>query len=480
VIPTTPRKKNHHPRLRSASVLMLATLSGCATIDVDKNLAQTSRQIAPFSDNELVFKRTAEDIAHADALAGKILAEPLDQPHAVQLALINSPAFQSVLAQNWTELADAAQSGRIPNPVFNFERVELGSEIEIGRLLSFGLLDIFTLPARQRIARQRIEIAQIKLTNDVIQEILETRRAWTQAIAAQQNLSYAKQVFESAEASAELARRMESVGNFSRHDRARQQEFYTSAATQLSTATHNVTATRENLIRVLGLNDNQLALMKLPERLPPLPDEPLAAESVSQVARNERLDVKMAEATLQAALSAQGIGPISSYTDIEIGGRHDTIFDDGERANADGYEIDIKLPVFDWGGMKRASMSAKSLAAANQLQATLIEANSGLRESYSAYRTAYDVAFLYQEEILPLQELMAEESVLRYNGMFIGVFELLADSRRQITTVQGAINAAEQFWLAHDALQASILGKPTTSSIVSAGNNGGGDEGGGH
>ena len=87
-------------------------------------------------------------------------------------------------------------------------------------------------------------------------------------------------------------------------------------------------------------------------------------------------------------------------------------------------------------------------------------AGSNLRESYSAYRTTYDIAKHYRDEIVPLRKLIADENVLRYNGMIIGVFELLADSRDQIASVIAAITAQQQFWLADAALQSSIMGKP--------------------
>ena len=47
-----------------------------------------------------------------------------------------------------------------------------------------------------------------------------------------------------------------------------------------------------------------------------------------------------------------------------------------------------------------------------------------------AYRTAYDIARHYRDEVVPLRKRIAEENVLRYNGMLIGVFELLADCPR--------------------------------------------------
>ena len=41
-----------------------------------------------------------------------------------------------------------------------------GDELELGRLLSFGLLDLLTLPQRQGVARRSIARAQLQLTAD--------------------------------------------------------------------------------------------------------------------------------------------------------------------------------------------------------------------------------------------------------------------------------------------------------------------------
>ncbi len=453
---------------RTGSLLLVVFLSGCATVNMDKNLVKTSDSLADFSTAELILKRTKAEKEHAQAIVDSLLDNPLNQPEAVQLALANSPAFQALLARNWATASDAAQSGRIPNPILSLEDFRVGSEKEITQVLSFGLLDILTLPQRQKAAKSRMKIAQIRLTSDVIDHITQVRQAWVRAIAAAQSHAYAVEVYESAEASAELAQRMESVGNFSRLDRARQQSFYTDAATQLSASNHNMLATKEALIRLLGLTDEQLPRLKLPNRLPALPEEPRSADFISRIAMKDRLDIKMAAASLNAASRAQGMGTIFSFTDIELGAIRQTIKDEGEKESGDGYELDIQLPLFDWGGAQRAGMDARTLAAANEVEATLRSAVSGLRESYSAYRTAYDVASFYQDEVLPLQEIIAEENVLRYNGMLIGVFELLADSRRQITTVLSAIDAEEQFWLADAAIQASIIGKPTSIDVASA------------
>ena len=156
--------------------------------------------------------------------------------------------------------------------------------------------------------------------------------------------------------------------------------------------------------------------------------------------------------------------------DVELGVRRDTVIDNAAGTNTprQGYELAIRLPIFDWGTSRRDLMNAQSMAAASRYESTTRNASSQLRESYSAYRTAYDVARHYRDEIVPLRKAMAEENQLRYNGMLIGVFELLADSRDQISSVTAAINAQQQFWLANAALAASMTGKPTSTAMMAA------------
>jgi outer membrane protein TolC len=288
---------------------------------------------------------------------------------------------------------------------------------------------------------------------------------------------YSKLVFESAQASAELAKRMQSVGNFNRLQRARQQAFYADAAVQLLASQQAATSAREGLIRLLGLKDSQISALQLPERLPDLPKTFLTPEAVSKAVATQRLDVRMAQSQLDAASKSQGLTLLTSLTDIELGVIRNTAKDtlEGTSQSSKGYELSIRLPIFDWGDAQRASMNATTLAAANRLEAAVIGAGSDLRESYAAYRTAYDSSRQYRDEVLPLSKVIADENGLRYNGMFIGVFELLADHRTQINTVKAAIAAQQQFWQADAALQATLLGKPISAPTMAAGSSSGGD-----
>lgn len=452
-----------------ASIFLVGVLSGCASVNIDETLKKTNVDSNKFTNGQVVLAKSSQEREALNIRAKDLLLKPLSQNEAVQLALINSPAVQMLIAQNWSQAAFAAQAGRMSNPYFAFERMVTSPEIEFNRWFIFGLLDLITLPQRKGIADKRIEQAEIRLTTEVIDQVTLVRQSWVRAVGAEQSLKYADQVFRSAEVSAELARRMEAVGNLNKITRARQQAFYADSATQFANAKQVAVSRREELVRALGLSEAQSAELKLPDRLPDLPKQPPNTEWIAQQASAERLDIRLAAATLEASAKAQGLNNITSFTDIEIGVNRGTKFNSstGESTPKQGYEISIRLPIFDWGDMSRDAMNAQTLAAFNALEGVTRNASSNLRETYSAYRTSYDISQHYRKEVIPVRKVIAEESQLRYNGMIIGVFELLADSRDQVSAVIAAINAQQQFWLSDAALQSSLIGRPTALQVPS-------------
>ena len=468
------------PRLFKLTALAVSALflAGCASVNFDQAVNTANQTTGSFTGGKLELSRTAQQNDVRAKLAGELLAKPLSSDDAVQLALANSPAVQMMLAQSWANMSAANQAARIANPMFTFERMTFKDELELGRLLSFGLLDLLTLPRRMAIAQSQIAQSQVQLSASVIEQVTQTRQAWVRAVAASQTLQYAVQINTAAEAGAELAKRMQQVGNFNKLQRARQQVFYADSTAQLAAAQHGALAAREELVRQLGLTDAQANQMKLPDRLPDLPKDARTPALVSSTALEQRLDVKLARGQLDAAGKAQGLSLLTSLVDVELGIIRSTTFDNGggvgQAFAKRGYEVGIRLPIFDWGNAKRDAMNAQSLAAANRYESTVRSATSQLRESYSAYRTAYDVARHHRDEIVPLRKTMAEENLLRYNGMLIGVFELLADTRDQISSVVAAINAYQQFWLADAALSASMTGKPTAVMMEAPAAAGGG------
>jgi outer membrane protein TolC len=445
-------------RLALAALL----LGGCSALQVDRNVEEGALLAGESTGSAPRLLRTDAERARARADVDALLGRPLSMDEAVRIAVVQGAALQATLFDGAARSAAATQSARPANPVFTFERLVRKdahhTELDIGRSLAFSVFDLLLLPQRMRAADHQQAQLRLRAAGDIVQAAAEARQAWVRAVAAQQSASYARQVKDAADASAELARRMQAVGNFSKLQRAREQAFYAEAVAQLARAQQGSRAAREALVRTLGLDAAQAARLQLPDRLPALPAAAQDESALARTALEQRIDVRMARAELDFLAEQQGLSRVTSFVDgLHLAGIYNS--ETGEPPQK-GFEVELPLPIFDFGDARRAQAEATYMAAVNRTALVGAHATSQLREAYGAYRTAYDLARHYRDEIVPLRKSIAEEMLLKYNGMLIGVFELLADSREQVGSVMQAIEAERDFWLAEAALRAALVGRP--------------------
>jgi len=325
------------------------------------------------------------------------------------------------------------------------------------------LARLLALPLVQRVEARRLDQVRTTVAMQVLSLAADTRKAWVQAVAAEESVRYSRQVMQAAEASAELARRMAQVGNFNKLQQAREQGFYADAALNLARAEQQQRATRERLTRLLGLWGAQTAF-KLPERLPDLPRQARDLPDVERTALAQRLDVAAARSGVEATARNLGLTRTTRFINVlELGLVRNS---SNEAPTQKGWEIGLELPLFDWGDARVARAEGVYMQALHRAAETAINARSEVREAYGAYRSAWDIARHHREEIVPLKARISEENLLRYNGMLIGVFELLADARSQIASVNGAIDALRDFWIAQADLDMALVGKPSLSAAI--------------
>ena len=455
------------PALRTVALAAIAlSLAGCASFSGDGGIDTVSSMTAERIGQDLRLPRNDKADGLAQAELAELLKQPLSADSAVRVALLNNRGLRASLAQLGIAEADLVQAGRMANPSIGFSRMSGGGETEIERSVMFDLVGLLTIPLRRDIESRRFEGAKLVAAGEAVRLASDTRKAWFNAVAAAQSAQYAEQVREAAQASAELAARMAKVGNLSALDQAREQAFSAEATAQLARARHNATAAREQLLRLMGLWGADTGI-KLPERLPDLPGAPREAANIESLAMQQRLDVQLAKLNATATARALGLSKATGFVNVLDAGYVNSSKSGSPREN--GYEIELALPLFDWGGARVAKAEAVYMQSVHRTADAAITARSQVREAWSAYRTSYDLARHYRDEIVPLRKKISEETLLRYNGMLMSVFELLADARAQISGVNAAIEAQRDFWIADTDLQAAIHGTGgTTVSLAGA------------
>jgi len=431
-------------------------LAGCASFSPDGGFGTVGQLSQERIGQTPVYQRTAEQGDAAKARIAELLKQPLSADSAVEVALLGNRDLQAGYAELGIVESDLVRAGRLANPSFRFGRLHGGGGAEIDRAVLFDVLGLFTMPVARQVEQSRFEQAQLQAAYETVGLAAEARKDFFEAVTAQQLVGYFAQVKEAADASSELARRMAAAGNFSKLAQMREQSFQADATAQLARAQHQAVAARERLTRVLALSGEQLGF-RLPERLPDLPAAPAEAKDAEQTAMDKRLDVLMARRSTESMARSLGLTKTTRFVNVLQAGYQNQSTTGEARSN--GYEIELELPLFDFGSARVARAEASYMQAVHRTAQVAINARSEVREAYSAYRTAYELARHYRDEVVPLRKRISEENLLRYNGMLASVFDLLADSREQIGSVTAAVESLRDYWVAETQLQTALAGR---------------------
>lgn len=439
--------------------LWMLLLTGCAQFSQDggtQHVAELARQnVVRLADQETQYNAAQE--------TRQLLTEELTTDTAVRIALLNNQGLQASLAELGIAEADLVRAGRMPNPFVSFSRLA-GSGVEIERTMGIDFLAVLTMPQRVRIERQRFEQVQQQVALQVMQLVANTRRAYFKAVAAAENARYMKQVEDAAGAGADLAAEMKKAGNWSALDAMRQQTFHADAVTQSELAQQASVLTLEELTQHLGVMN--VSAIKLPSRLPDLPATLVSLDNPAQTAIDRRLDVQMARTNAITLAESLGLTRSTAMVDaIRLTAQNRSTT--GE-PRADGFGVSLSLPLFDLTNARSKRAQAQYLQAVFKSADIALRAQSEARGAYLTRQTTYALAMHYQNHVVPLRKQISDETLLRYNGMLVSVFELLIDARNQIQAVNASIQAQRDYWIAESDWQMALYGGGVTVTLVSA------------
>ncbi len=449
---------NNQLHVKPLLALLPVLLASCATFSPDGGFNNVEKTTQHFIKQKPMWATTIEQKEAATRQVNGLLTQPLSENDAVQVALLNNPQLQADFYALQIAEADLVQAGRLPNPKFSMLYAKNNGDFKIEQILTWNVLALLTMPKATAIEKQRFAATQNAVSMRVLNMAQQTRVAYFNAVAADESLRYLTQVNSSAKATAEFARRMKKEGNFNSLDLAREHGYYADAALDLARAENAKTQADEHLTQLLGLPDS--TAFKLPERLPDLPKNSDLLKQVTAGEFNNRLDLQKMKQETEALAQQLGLTKVTRLINVlEIGPARVL---EGRRGDPykKGFEIGFELPIFDWGGAKVKRAEAQYMQSVNEVSAKAISAASEVRGSYNQYRTNYDVAKHYRDEIVPLRKRVLQENLLRYNGMLIGPFDLMMDARAQVLSVNSYIEALRDFWIAESDLEMSLIGQP--------------------
>jgi outer membrane protein TolC len=408
---------------------------------------------------DVIAIRTPDDAQRADATVKALLRRPLTVDSSVQIALLSNRGLQAAYNELALAETDLVGDSLPPNPTFSISRISGNGALEIERQVVGDILALATLPFRSEIARQRFQKAQLRAAEETLRLAADVRRAYYRAVAANELVGLLTDAKSTAEATAKLAQKLGETGSLNKLDQAREQVFYAETTADLATLRQEATSSRERLIRLLGLWDTDIGI-RLPQKLPVLPRQPLSLPRIEVDAVAHRIDLQIARIELAALAKSLNLTEASRFvTLLDVAGIDRKTRDpEGAPFRERGFDVQFQIPIFD-GGEVRVRQAAETYNQAfNLLTEKAVNIRSEARDAFRVYRSTYDIAGHYQREVLPLRKIISEEMQLRFSSMQVDVFALLTEARQRIAALRAAIEAKRNFWLAQSELQTAING----------------------
>jgi len=438
--------------------LGLLLFAGCASIDPRPTFDSVAETVTARSGTEPAWARTESDEDAAEEAAARLLADPLDDRAAAQIALLRNRELLAEIEELGIARADYAQATRIANPGLHaFRRTpDEGSGTNLEWTLVQDVLDVLVQPARKRLAAVELEAAKLRLGQTMLDLVADTRIAFFELVAAEEIADRASTVRDLTAAAAELARRQRDAGNLEVREVALFEAADAQALVDLTRAQLDEGEARERLNVLLGLS-GAATDWSATRHLPALPDGDPDPTGLERRAIEQRLDLGAARFGVDVVGRALALKRGTRYfpVGIEIGlnQEKDT---DGTRLR--GPQIAISLPIFDTGAASIARLEAEQRRAQRQLEQLAIEIRSEVRLARDRLIGARSLVETHEETLLPKRREVLEQTLLHYNMMLLGVYDLLLARREETEAEQAATAARRDYWIARARLERAVGG----------------------
>lgn len=447
-------------------ILIAATVLGCASVqptEARHDVAEIVERRAGLPD-VIPEKQDAESRARVRARVAELMAEPLTQERALQVAMLNNRELRAVLEDLGVAQADLVQAGLLENPAIAGDLVNStrGNGLGGGLSLSQSLLSAFLIPAKRRLARARLAHAVVSVGQATLMLARDVEVSFVHAQAAEQTLDLHRSRAQAAEVAHELAQRQFDAGNITPLDQQLFAAALDRARVDLADAQVSATVAREELTRLLGLWGEDITWTFAAPLADALPAEAELGRLEQQGVR-DRLDLSAARFEVESIgyalqLRRRGIVP---ELNVGLSARNEVGNDIGHEWVL-GPALSLTLPIFDPGHADIARIQAHLRQAQHRQQDVAIRVRSEIRVHRAELVAARRKVEYYQRTVLPRAESITELTLQQYNAMLVGTYQLLETRSDQIDARRDYVEALRDYWVARSELELAIGGRLPT------------------
>lgn len=441
------------------AALLLLAVAGCASVPRDAGFKEVQAMARERVGHDLRWDRGGEEDAQVRDRLRALLAAPLTDEGAVEVALLRNRGIQAVYEELGIAQADLVQAGLLRNPTFGATvrfPLKSSSAIENEFSIAQDFLDLFTLPLRKHVAAAQFEQARLRVGGEVLRLAGDVRTAWVELVAAQHLGSILREVSQGYDALSELARRQREAGNINDLDLSMEIDAALTARANVARSDGELLLSRERLARLLGVYGGEAAFTTA-EMLPELPEADPPLDQLESVAIARRLDLgaARAERDVLAGLLSTARGT-RFLPGIQVGA---ATANDPEGNRVTGPTVSLELPIFDQGQARLARLEAQARQADARMEDLAVRVRSEVRSARGRLVQERATVEFYRRSVLPVRERIMKQSQLHYNAMQIGLVQLLNARQGQTNAYRDYIEALRGYWTARSDLELAVGGR---------------------
>lgn len=449
-------------RARLAPGLVVALLaSGCATSSIRGDVSDV-RELTRVERIAQVADVDVDPAAHDEAR--RALDRPLDADAAVRVALLNNRELRATLREMGVARGRLVQAGLLPNPTVEGELLpEQNSHVELR--VEYDVTSAVLAPVRARAAEPDLDAARYRAAGAVVALGYRVRVAWFRVAAVEQRLAIARQVLDGFAAARDAAAALHDAGNIPALDHASQEAAYQRARVSVAQLELEAATERERMQRLLGAHGDDTK-WRLAGGLPKIPDKPDVPEDVEVRALRASLELVESRHRLEGLARRAGATRLAGFIpDVSVdvhalqadparsGGLTDT------RDLRFGGGLKVGVPIFDRKQGTVTALEATFDAELERFYGMAVDVRSAAREARARVLSSHARARHYQAVIGPAQRKVTEQTLLQYNAMQVGVFQLLAARKEELEVELAAIDTAREYLSARAELEALFAGR---------------------
>ncbi len=442
--------------LAAVAFLALGTALRCAPLRGSSAHREVQETILARSGHDVTWDRLTQPEPAVQERIAVLLENELTVENAVDVALLGSRRLQATFEELEIARADMVQAWLPRNPLLGGEIRFPGEPSRPFELtITQSLLDLIQLRARRGLAEAAFEPAKLRAADEVLRFVSDVRKAYFTVQAAEQVVKMLEEVVEAAGAAAELAIRQHEAGNISELDLENEQALLDQSKLELAQARTVAQDDREQLNRLMGLWGPQTAW-----RIPPGLRDPPAVEpdleGLESLAVAQRLDLAAAQREIEAAARAKPLARARAIGEIDVGVHHER---EPEGSSTTGPAFDVSLPIVHRGRPARVRAEAVLRQSQQRYAALAVEIRSEVRAARNRLLAARGRAEYYSEVVVPRRERIVAQSLLHYNFMLLGQFELLLARQNEIAARRGYMEALRDYWVGRSELEVAVGGR---------------------